>query len=244
MSFVDPVLFLSSTKLVSLVVDALKVAWKKKHEAKIKVTFGESTVELDADEFTPEKLKRITELLTSVESEPKGLRKTEDVSVVSPSQRELGALALAISPQAVFSDARQRMSVVFKINLGVAITLAVILLGGLGGAVYSAVFLHNNIWATVFGGVSTADVIGLWALKPLTAINHSLVETQRLEMLQLRLSQQLDECSHHDTLEERIKCQTVVWDTIQKELAILAGPSEIRSKTGGKKKSMSVRPDA
>ena len=141
---------------------------------------------------------------------------------LSPEQREIGALGLAISPQAVFTDARQRMGLVFKINLAVAIVLAVILLGGLAGSVYSAIFLHNNIWASVFGGVSAADVIGLLVFKPLTAINAALIGTQRLEMLQLRLSQQLDSCGQHSRLDERIKCQTAVWDTIQRELGLLA----------------------
>jgi hypothetical protein len=143
----------------------------------------------------------------------------------SPEQRQIGALALAISPQAVFSDARQRMELVFKINLAVAIVLAVILLGGLAGSVYSAIFLHNNIWASVFGGVSAADVIGLLVFKPLTAINTALIGTQRLEMLQLRLSQQLDACALHERLDARIECQSAVWDTIQRELGLLAAKS-------------------
>jgi hypothetical protein len=114
------------------------------------------------------------------------------------------------------------MSVVFRLNLGVAIILAIILLGGIAAAVFSAVFLRNSIWSVVFGGVSVADLLGIYVWKPLSVINASLLATQRLEMLQLRLSQQLSTCAQHRNLEERITCQTVVWESIQKELAILA----------------------
>lgn len=149
----------------------------------------------------------------------------------SPKQREVAAIALAISPQAVFNDARQRMSIVFKVNLAVAIVLAIILLSGLGGAIYSGIFLRSNLWASIFGGVSAADVIGLMVFKPLTAINSALIGTQRLELIQLRLSQQLQTCAEHVQLQRRIECQGLVWDTIQKELALLADTRTPKSKS-------------
>jgi hypothetical protein len=78
---------------------------------------------------------------------------------------------------------RQRQ--VFKMNLGVAIILAIILLMGIGGAVFSAVFLQRSIWAVTFGGVAAADMIGLYVFKPLTAINSAIVSSQRLDAVHL-----------------------------------------------------------
>ena len=139
------------------------------------------------------------------------------------SVKELGALVLAVSPQAVFQDSRKRISLVFRINLAVSIALAVILLAGIGGAVFSALFLRNAVWSLVFGGISAADVIGAYIFKPLSAINAALVTATRLDALQLRLSQQLTQCAQHKNLEERILCQTKVWEAIQRELAIIGG---------------------
>ena len=125
---------------------------------------------------------------------------------------------------AVFRDARRRIELVFKINLAVAIVLAVILLIGIGGAVFSAVFLQRDVWTIAFGGVSVADLIGLYAFKPLTAINSAIVASQRLDATHLRLREQLQSCDEHKALKDRIECQSAVWDTIQKELASLATP--------------------
>jgi hypothetical protein len=135
---------------------------------------------------------------------------------------EVGAAVLAISPDVVFRDARKRIDLVFKLNLGLAIILAVILLGGIAGAVISAVFFEKAIWALVFGGLSVGDVIGAYALKPLTAINAAIISTQRLEAIHLRLSEQLKACADHSNLNERIKCQTAVWEAIQHDLSTLA----------------------
>jgi hypothetical protein len=135
---------------------------------------------------------------------------------------QLAPLALAISPEAVFGDARKRIALVFKINLAVSIVLAAILLVGIGGAVYSAVFIQKAIWSLAFGGLSVADLIGVYVFKPLSAINAALIGATRLDTLQLRLNQQLSQCAGHDDLEARIRCQTAVWDVIQHELSILA----------------------
>ena len=118
------------------------------------------------------------------------------------SAKDFGAFVLAISPQAVFSDARKRIGLVFKLNLGVSILLATILLGGIGGAVFSALFFKSAIWALVFGGISATDVIGVYAFKPLSAINDALDGTTRLDTLQLRLSEQLSQCAQYPNLED------------------------------------------
>jgi hypothetical protein len=157
------------------------------------------------------------------------------------SAKNLGAFALAISPHAVFQDARRRTGLVFKINLAVSIVLAIILLGGIGGAVFSALFLKSTVWVLVFGGMSAADAIGVYAYKPLTAINDALVGTTRLDALQLRLSQQLFQCSQHQDLEDRIRCQTSVWEAIQHELGVIgAAQSQKNATISGKRKRRKV----
>jgi hypothetical protein len=92
------------------------------------------------------------------------------------------------------------------------------------------VFLRDSTWSFAFGGISAADLLGVYVFKPLSAINASLLGTQRLEMLQLRLSQQLITCAQHEKLERRIECQTLVWDSIQKELSLLANAGMVPSR--------------
>lgn len=135
---------------------------------------------------------------------------------------KVGSLALAISPEQLFRDARRRIELVFRLNFGVALALAVILLAGIVGAIVSAVFLRQNIWVLAFGGITVADLIGVYAFKPLKAINGSLVATQRLDGIHLRLHKQLPECDQLETPAERIKCQTEVWKSIEAEFATLA----------------------
>jgi hypothetical protein len=153
------------------------------------------------------------------DSEKVQLQQIADFNKAKP----VAALALAVHPEAVFTDARRRINIVFKFNLAVSIALAIILLGGIGGAVFSALFLKNSIWAIVFGGISAADAVGVYVYKPLTTINEALVGTTRLDTIQLRLNQQLVQCSEYTNLQDRINCQTNVWDAIQRELSALGG---------------------
>ena len=131
--------------------------------------------------------------------------------------------AFGIDPSAVLADARRRIDLVFKINLAIAIALAVILIGGLTACVFSAVVLDKGTWALVFGGISAADLLGVYMFKPLDAVNSAVVATQRLDTIHLRLREQLSACLQHKNITDRIACQTSVWDAIQSELASLAG---------------------
>ena len=142
-------------------------------------------------------------------------------TIESAVQREIAATALAISPDAVFHDARRRIDLVFRFNFGLAVILAIILLSGIAGAVASAFFLKSGLWATVFGGVAAADILGIYVWKPVQAINSALVATQRLEGIYLRVSEQIQSCKSHQDLSIRITCQESVWDVMQRELALL-----------------------
>jgi hypothetical protein len=136
-------------------------------------------------------------------------------------QSEIVGLALALDPDSVFRDARRRTGLVFQLNLGFAIILGIILLAGIAGSLYSALVLGKPSWATAFGGISAADLIGLYAFKPLVAINSALVSATRLDNMQLRLNTQLEQCSKYSNVDDRLRCQNSVWEAIQKELASL-----------------------
>lgn len=240
----DPVsliLMASATKVVQEAAKTISESLFKETKVALKRKRRKSpqTLELNADAISPETANRIIQTLKAAAPTPSDVLTVsremvrtgdEAMRAESPKQRELGAIALAISPQAVFKDARQRMNLVFKVNLAVAIVLAIILLSGLAGAIYSGIFMRSNLWASIFGGVSAADVISLMVFKPLTAINSALIGTQRLEMIQLRLSQQLQACEEHQQLQQRIDCQTLVWDTIQKELSLLSDTRTMKPK--------------
>jgi ABC-type multidrug transport system fused ATPase/permease subunit len=144
---------------------------------------------------------------------------------VQEPKREVAAVALAVGKEAIFQDARRRVELVFKLNLAIAIVLAIILLSGIAGAVFSA-FFQRAVWATAFGGIAAADMIGVYVFKPLDAINSAMVASQRLDATALRLYEQLRSCDGYENLKDRIECQSVVWDKIQQELSSLAGPKK------------------
>ena len=135
---------------------------------------------------------------------------------------EAAAITLAVTKQAVFQDARRRVELVFKVNLAIAIVLAIILLAGIGGAIFAA-FFQQNAWATAFGGIAVADLIGVYVFKPLDAINSAMVASQRLDALSLRMHDQLKACDEYTSIKERIECQSAIWEKIQQELSSLSG---------------------
>ena len=138
--------------------------------------------------------------------------------------REVGSIALAFSPESVFGEARRRIRLVFRLNLGITVALALILLGGISGSVILGGLLEQSKWALIFGGVSVADLLGVYAFKPLKAIYEALFATQRLDTVHLRLYEQLRSCTEHENLSERINCQTQVWEAIQRELTAISSP--------------------
>jgi hypothetical protein len=187
---------------------------------------------LRPSDLSPEQLKRIQEVLsTELKPSPNVLELSKQAalseqpnrppSVATSAQAEIVSLALAVDPDSVFRDARKRTSLVFQLNLAFAIILGIILLAGIGGSLYSALVLGKSTWATAFGGISAADLIGVYAFKPLAAINAALVSATRLDNMQLRLKTQLEQCSKYSSVAAKVSCQNGVWEAIQKELASL-----------------------
>lgn len=202
----------------------------KKPRVQIKSAAGNYHINLD--QASPELLNKIQELLSThsrdtsniIELSRQAVRSEpgKATAVTTPVQSEIVGLAVALDPDSVFRDARKRTGLVFQLNLGFAIILGIILLAGIAGSLYSALVLGNPSWATAFGGISAADLIGLYAFKPLVAMNSALVSATRLDNMQLRLKTQLEQCSKYSNLDDKLRCQAGVWDTIQKELASLA----------------------
>jgi hypothetical protein len=133
---------------------------------------------------------------------------------------DLGALALNSSPD-FFSTARKRIALAFRLNVILALALAFILFGGIMLSIGGALTGHGGL-AVAFGGVSAADLLGVYAFKPLAEISSAVVASQRLEIIHMRLQSQLLSCADQPDVEKRLHCQTGVWNAIQRDLAAMS----------------------
>jgi hypothetical protein len=114
----------------------------------------------------------------------------------------------------------------FRLSVGLALALAFILFGGIAAAIVSGLVGHA-VWSAAFGGVSVADLLGVYAYKPLTAISEAALASQRLEIIHARLANQLKACAEQPDLDKRIRCQTSVWNAIQKEMSAMSTSSKV-----------------
>jgi hypothetical protein len=233
----DPltILAISGSATVKIVEQGLKEwlsAGRKNNTNKIQLKSGDSNYDIDLNQVSRESLERIQQILSSQTQAPPNILElsrqatqaesgNKSLATILEPRSEIVGLALALDPDSVFRDARKRTGLVFQLNLGFAIILGIILLAGIAGSLYSALVLGKPSWATAFGGVSAADLIGLYAFKPLVAMNSALVSATRLDNMQLRLKTQLDQCGKYSDVKDRFHCQTAVWEAIQKELASL-----------------------
>ncbi len=220
----------SSASVIKKVYPALQKWGSKEHKDEFDIRIGDKIIK-DIDIFpegiSEDGVSEIQQLMlqarlidkNSLELKEEQLSKKtyldEEQSLL---QRDIGAIALSISSESVLFSARRRIELVFRINLALAIALAVIFMGGIAGAIVSALAFGNSSWILVFGGVSAADILGVLAFKPLKEIHKALIATQRLDILHLSLQKQLELCDQHKDLEDRFRCQTKVWEAIQAEL--------------------------
>jgi hypothetical protein len=135
---------------------------------------------------------------------------------------ELGVAAISIDVDSVMRDARQRVARMLRINIALAVVLAGILVIGLGGVVIAGVILGKGTAAAVFGGMSVADVFALAFTKPFALISGAVVAGQRLEVVHLRLRQELEGCNAFEDADRRLRCRRQVWQDVQAELRSLA----------------------
>jgi hypothetical protein len=221
-----------SGSAVKVVEQALKEWLTAGRKNRIQVKSSGGSYDIDLNQVSPEWLDKIQQMLsTQSRTTPNILELSRqasqaesgnEIAVTTLTPRaEMVGLALALDPDSVFRDARKRTGLVFQLNLGFAIILGIILLAGIAGSLYSALVLGKPSWATAFGGISGADLLGLYAFKPLVAINSALVSATRLDNMQLRLKTQLEQCGKYLNVDDRLHCQTAIWEAIQKELASL-----------------------
>lgn len=231
----------SSTALVKAALSALESIKTKEAEKRITVQMDGRSVELEANAELVALLQKSVEQssASTLADNPIALSRAAaggELSYVrqglsSEATAVVARVALAISAEDVIASARRRIDLVFRLNLGIAIALTVVLLGGIAGSLISSLVLGKSSWAAAFGGISAADILGIYAFKPLRVINRALVSSQRLDAVHLRLKEQLDSCRQLDTMEERIKCQTKTWEAIEKQLAALTEPED-HARTG------------
>jgi hypothetical protein len=227
---------LLTVSLRGAVFGALKTWLARNRQTTISIRSGDQTIELSGTQ-SPEEIQTILNGLTfsgenvnDKESSGSKFRPrltvglpggggpaVEDINTIPV---EAGGLALSMSTE-VITTARRRISLVFKLNVALALTLAFILFGGVATCIGSAVFGHE-LWASVFGGVAVGDLLGIYLFKPIATISAAVVASQRLELVHMRLVDQLNECAKEQNADKRVACQTAVWDSIQRDLAAMA----------------------
>lgn len=121
----------------------------------------------------------------------------------------------------IFADARRRISLGFRIRLGIAIALVSVLIVGIAGCVVAGL-LGEAIWASAFGGIATLDLITFAFSKPLKAITDAVAETQRLEIAHLRLVSELKSCQAYTDTTRRIECEAKAWASVEASLTSIS----------------------
>ena len=129
------------------------------------------------------------------------------------------AVALANSPEEFVQRARKRVRQYFVLQLVVAITVSVILLTAIAGAVVFALIDRGGV-AVTLGGIGVADLIATYLYQPIGKLYGALVTSQKLELelVIMQLWVQIGDCKEHKELRDRIRCTNRVWKEIHKEL--------------------------
>jgi hypothetical protein len=214
---------LASTVLSSSMLDLLRVLGRVSEKRRSR-SVGEQEEIDDAtlrafDALSPDIREAITEVAADVERTDSPAKPVPaEPRVVSPI--EAGA-ALTFAPQ-LFLTARKRISLMFRIRLGLAVVLGAILVTALILCIIS-LYIGQQKWALLFGGLTLVDVLGFAFSKPLKAVTDAVTATQRLEWLNLRVQVDLDSCAQLADPHDRIECQGKLWESIQSQLAAMGG---------------------
>jgi hypothetical protein len=147
---------------------------------------------------------------------------TGHAELPSTGSTAVGVAAISIDAESVMRDARERIARMLRINIVLAVVLAGILVLGLGGVVVTGIVLNDGVAALVFGGMSVADAFALAFTKPFALISATVVAGQRLEVVHLRLREELERCSEFTDAESRRRCRREVWQDVEAELRSLA----------------------
>jgi len=133
-----------------------------------------------------------------------------------------GAIAL-YRHRELFTTARSRIELVFKIRLGVALLIFVLLVVTILLAIVGLVTGNNGL-ASGLGSAAVADLLIAGIYKPLDKVADALRDTQRLDMVHAMTEEQLRSC-HEQSPAKRFGCQQKVWADALDRLAALEGKS-------------------
>lgn len=219
---IEPLLGILAT---SVARTAVETAWRTLRRSpgnnlKIATSDG-SSIELDEH-----RARELIELISTDDKDARisytggsYIRRPSSVQVSEPRLRDLaGGIALADADE-VFTRARQRIELVFRIRLGVAILIVIIFIGTIVGAIIGLATGNNGI-AVGLGAATLADLIAAGVYKPLDKIAQTLIDTQRLDMIHVMARQQLRACLDEEP-GQRLLCQERTWKNVMTQLAAL-----------------------
>ncbi|MEU7911391.1 hypothetical protein [Microbispora bryophytorum] len=214
---------LVTTMASPLAADIMKALSRARSKGSTQLQVGSETVQMSPE--AQEALSRLIKELGIVNrKEPTTHPITEALPQLRPSQEpevpaELGGALLTFRMES-FRRMRQRLDRVFKVNLTLAIVLFVVLIGGVSAAISTAI-IGSATWAAAFGGVSVADLLGIYLLKPIQEIRKTNIMSQRLEMIVLQVHERLEACAGQEDWEKRYACQKAVFESIRADFKAL-----------------------
>lgn len=132
----------------------------------------------------------------------------------------LGGIAL-YEPAVVFSKLHERVAVVFKIRMAIALFIFVLLVVTIVLAIIGLV-IGNKSLAAGLGATALVDLITAGVYKPLDRIAETLRDTQRLDLIHTMTEEQLQACQHHSP-DKRFEAQQQVWTDTFARLEALEG---------------------
>ena len=133
--------------------------------------------------------------------------------------------AFALSPDAVFNEARARLRLFFRINVGVCLAVSTVLVGALAAALVLAL-VGRTALAGVFGALSLGDIVFAAAYGPLKRIEAALVATQRLDIIHLSTRERLSAAQELTDPSARVRETERIWEDIKNDLAALSADSD------------------
>jgi hypothetical protein len=150
----------------------------------------------------------------------------------------VAAVALAVDADAVFAGARSRNQLVFRLRLGIALSIAGVLVVGLAALVEGAVF-GQPLAVAGGGALSIADLIGARIYQPIERIREAWLDADAVDLAHLETRQRIEDCmAAHPDRKAQIECTERAWRELTDRLAkVAAAHQQVRTnKTDEKKK--------
>jgi hypothetical protein len=123
-----------------------------------------------------------------------------------------------LEPDAVFRDARRRAAIVFRLNIALAVAIAIILMSTITAGIIVG-FLGQEAPAAALGGAALLDLIGAAVYRPLAQIDRAWLNLQHVDIVIL-------------TARERLRSAAAVKDPIKRATAVRKACSTILDEIG------------